>query len=719
MQLHKALLILTSAAFSQTLPNAVPMPTPEIQYLNSAGQPLAGAKLCTYSAGTTTPLATYTDSTAATPNSNPVILDVAGRASVWIGPQLYKFVLRVGGDGTCSTGAVQWSQDNVSDSTLYFVNYVKSAGTATLITYTPPYSGSSTTTVSAKLSEVLSVEDYGAKCDGTTDDTAPITAAIAGASAFSGTGNAAVALPHGVCVVSNISAVSHVYFIANGTTLKQKASSTNPMLLFSSVTNSGIIGSITLNGNKTAQGALSNQDCIRITGSSASLTFDDIYTSNAMEDGIYIGLSGSTPSKIDFRSVESASNNRNGVSITNAQGVHFGRLVTHDNNGSWPQDGIDIEPNVFSDLIESIDFDYLEAYNNTGAGINVIGKYSNGPQHMGVTIKRLSSHNNGLGIVVEVADGVQVLGGQVYLNTVYGWDSERDIRNIRASLDVYSNASRGISLALNTQSGQSYNVDFSGTRSYNNSTGGAGSADGFYLSSDNASDILTRVSCWGCVFFDNQSAHTQRYGITIGSNVSNVDGAISTFGNLSGNTGARLAVTDNYLSIDGTTYLPNANSTTISVGGTAIFGGNVVIQNAAGATSVMETAGSAQSTTPIHQFFNATGSAALNITPYMGLELLSLQPSFVTADSGPNIYRSAGGGSPPFDVVGNLIIQGRSSGGTGGICLATGDTSACRISLDNAGDLFIWDVAHGAISQVSMGAANSGGTGYKVLRVAN
>jgi hypothetical protein len=96
-----------------------------------------------------------------------------------------------------------------------------------------------------------------------------------------------------------------------------------------------------------------------------------------------------------------------------------------------------------------------------------------------------------------------------------------------------------------------------------------------------------------------------------------------------------------------------------------------------------------------------------------------LQPSFVTADSGPNIYRSAGGGSPPFDVVGNLIIQGRSSGGTGGICLATGDTSACRINLDNVGDLFIWDVAHGAISQVTMGAANSGGTGYKVLRVAN
>jgi hypothetical protein len=64
---------------------------------------LAGAKLCTYAAGANTPPATYADSTARTPNTSPTVLDVNGRVSVWIGPQLYKFVLRTGGDGTCST----------------------------------------------------------------------------------------------------------------------------------------------------------------------------------------------------------------------------------------------------------------------------------------------------------------------------------------------------------------------------------------------------------------------------------------------------------------------------------------------------------------------------------------------------------------------------------------------------------------------------------------
>ncbi len=152
------------------LPAAVPMPTPEIQYLDSAGRPLAGSKLCTYAAGTSTPLATYTNSTG-TANTNPVILDTAGRASVWVGPQMYKFVLRTGGTPTgCNDGAIVWTQDNVSDFTLYFANFVKTAGTSVLITYTAPYTGAVTRTVSSKLSDIISVLDFGSIGGGTTAD---------------------------------------------------------------------------------------------------------------------------------------------------------------------------------------------------------------------------------------------------------------------------------------------------------------------------------------------------------------------------------------------------------------------------------------------------------------------------------------------------------------------------------------------------------------------
>lgn len=107
------LLMTSGVAYSQA--RAAPIPLPEIQFLNVDGSPLAGAKLCTYKAGTSTPLATFTDSTATTANTNPVTLDSYGRASVWVGKQAYKYVLIEGGDpGDCSTGTIHWTQDNVT-----------------------------------------------------------------------------------------------------------------------------------------------------------------------------------------------------------------------------------------------------------------------------------------------------------------------------------------------------------------------------------------------------------------------------------------------------------------------------------------------------------------------------------------------------------------------------------------------------------------------------
>lgn len=79
------------------------------RYFDDNGDPLAGGKLYSYIAGTTTPQATYTDATGATPNTNPVILDSTGSANVWINPSLvYKFLLED------ANGVLQFSVDQVS-----------------------------------------------------------------------------------------------------------------------------------------------------------------------------------------------------------------------------------------------------------------------------------------------------------------------------------------------------------------------------------------------------------------------------------------------------------------------------------------------------------------------------------------------------------------------------------------------------------------------------
>lgn len=57
-----------------------------LQALTDTGVPLSGCLMWTYLAGTTTPTATFTDSTGITPNSNPIQFNSAGRlpnVTVW------------------------------------------------------------------------------------------------------------------------------------------------------------------------------------------------------------------------------------------------------------------------------------------------------------------------------------------------------------------------------------------------------------------------------------------------------------------------------------------------------------------------------------------------------------------------------------------------------------------------------------------------------------
>jgi len=67
------------------------------QFFDGNGSPLSGGLLYTYAAGTTTPVTTYTSRSGAANNTNPIVLDAAGRtpAEIWLdGGVLYKFVLK-------------------------------------------------------------------------------------------------------------------------------------------------------------------------------------------------------------------------------------------------------------------------------------------------------------------------------------------------------------------------------------------------------------------------------------------------------------------------------------------------------------------------------------------------------------------------------------------------------------------------------------------------
>jgi hypothetical protein len=83
-------------------------PTPKQQIYGSDGNPLVGGKIYTYAAGTTTPLATYTDSGAGTANTNPIILNSLGQANIWLSTASYKFSVYTSAD------VLLYTVDNIS-----------------------------------------------------------------------------------------------------------------------------------------------------------------------------------------------------------------------------------------------------------------------------------------------------------------------------------------------------------------------------------------------------------------------------------------------------------------------------------------------------------------------------------------------------------------------------------------------------------------------------
>lgn len=88
-------------------------PLIKFREFDNNGVPLNGGQLFSYIAGTSTPQATYTDQSGGTPNANPVVLDSAGRASVWLDPTLaYKFILKD------SLSNLIWTVDQVSSAGL-------------------------------------------------------------------------------------------------------------------------------------------------------------------------------------------------------------------------------------------------------------------------------------------------------------------------------------------------------------------------------------------------------------------------------------------------------------------------------------------------------------------------------------------------------------------------------------------------------------------------
>lgn len=96
-------------------------PFPKHQLFDNNGDPAAGYKLFCYEAGTTTKQDTFSDAGLTTPNANPIVLDSAGRATIFLNDARYKFVLAPPTDTDPPVSPV-WTVDSVAATAAFDVS---------------------------------------------------------------------------------------------------------------------------------------------------------------------------------------------------------------------------------------------------------------------------------------------------------------------------------------------------------------------------------------------------------------------------------------------------------------------------------------------------------------------------------------------------------------------------------------------------------------------
>ena len=183
---------------------AAPFPGTVWTVNDSAGNPVSGAKIYTYEAGTLTAKAVYTTSALTTAASNPVICDASGRAQFFMGGGSYRFRVFDSSDVELTA----YAADNISGDVTAIL--AESSG-ASLVGFMPSGTGAVTSTVQTKLRELVSVKDFGAVVDGTTGGTAATN--IAGIQAAIATGAKEIRFPGGTYSLGTLSASSALFTV--------------------------------------------------------------------------------------------------------------------------------------------------------------------------------------------------------------------------------------------------------------------------------------------------------------------------------------------------------------------------------------------------------------------------------------------------------------------------------------------------------------------------
>lgn len=153
----------------------IPSPVGRLKFFDTDGvTPLAGGFVYTYATGTLTPTATYSNLAGTSANTNPIVLDANGEATVYLtAGQVYDWVV------TRSDGSPVQNRAGIyiDDEGALRDDLALNSG-ASLVGFLQAGTGAVARTAQDKMRETVSVKDFGAVADGVTNNAAAFQAAV-------------------------------------------------------------------------------------------------------------------------------------------------------------------------------------------------------------------------------------------------------------------------------------------------------------------------------------------------------------------------------------------------------------------------------------------------------------------------------------------------------------------------------------------------------------
>ncbi len=217
---------------------------------------------------------------------------------------------------------------------------------------------------------VVNAKTYGAKGDGTTNDTAALQAAV---NAVAGSGGTLI-VPMGVYMLDAVVGLQ----LKSQMTLQMQTNAVlraipnnktgyNMVNIFNA-NNVNVLGG-TIEGERFKHMGTAGEwgHCL-VINRSTNVVVEDVTAKECWGDGFYVG--GAATKAITFCKVVADRNRRQGMSITSVDGLQIYDSVFKNTAGTEPEAGLDIEPNLGSTvtnvLITRSLFD-----NNAGGGMQI------------------------------------------------------------------------------------------------------------------------------------------------------------------------------------------------------------------------------------------------------------------------------------------------------------------------------------------------------------